>query len=151
MCAYNRYFYHLGRERNYRYLKPRIIVEPLIFDKTDNDDFKFFCYKGEVKFIQVDIDRRVNHRRIYIDKQWNNLNFSIEKPKSDQAYPKPQNLDGMIALAECLSKDFEFIRVDLYTDGKDIFVGELTNCPDNINSPFIPRSSERVASKILFD
>lgn len=143
-------YYDVGRERNYRYLTPKLIVEPLIFDTIYNEDYKFFCYKGKAKFVQVDIDRRANHTRLYFDRDWNEQAFSILKKKSSLTFGKPVNFNDMLTLADELSADFEFIRVDLYTNGKQIYVGELTNWPENGNGYFVPRESEKIASNLLF-
>ena len=143
--------YEIGREKNYRFLKPKIIVEPLIFNKTNNEDFKFFCYGGKAKFVQIDIDRRIKHSRLYFDREWNEQEFCIKKPKAEKKIDKPKNFDSMLKLADCLSKDFEFIRVDLYTNGNEIYVGELTNWPENGNGYFVPRKSEIIASRLLFN
>ena len=32
--------------KNYLNLKPKIIIEPLLFDDDNIIDYKFFCYKG---------------------------------------------------------------------------------------------------------
>ena len=148
---FNSNYYNLGREKNYRYLKPKIIIEPLIFNSIDNMDYKFFCFKSKVKFIQVDIDRNYNHSRNYYDRSWKKLNFSILKPKSKKKIKKPKNFKKMLELAELLSKDFEFIRIDLYSNNKKIFIGEVTNWPENGNGYFIPRYAEIKASKLLFN
>ena len=123
---------------------------PLIFDTTNNEDYKFFCFNGEAKFVQIDIDRRTNHTRLYYDRDWNEHEFSILKAKSSKRFDKPVNYELMLALADTLSKDFEFIRVDLYTDGEHIYVGELTNWPECGLGYFVPRNSEITASKVLF-
>jgi len=143
-------YYEIGREKNYRYLTPKLIVEPLIFNKTNNEDYKFFCYKGKVKFVQIDIDRKTNHTRLYFDRDWNEQDFSILYPKSSKNIDKPSNFNSMLRLAEKLSKDFNFIRVDLYTNGERIYVGELTNWPGNGNEYFVPRKAEKSASNLLF-
>jgi hypothetical protein len=142
--------YALGREKNYRYLTPKVIVEPLIFDKVNNEDIKLFCYKGKAKFVQIDIGRRVNHTRLYFDRSWKKLEFSILKPVSTEEYQRPKNYMQLLEVADALSSDLEFIRVDLYTDGQHIYVGELTNWPENGNGYFVPRSAEEIASKVLF-
>lgn len=144
-------YYDLGREKNYRYLQPKLIIEPLIFDSTNNEDYKFFCYKGKAKFVQIDIDRRTNHTRLYFDREWNEQEFSILKEKSSKKIDKPVNFKEMLRVVNKLSSDFEFIRVDLYTDGETIYVGELTNWPENGNGYFVPRESEKNASNLLFD
>ena len=143
-------YYEIGREKNYRYLQPKVIVEPLIFDSTNNEDYKFFCYKGKAKFIQIDVDRFADWTRLYFDREWNEQDFSIIKPKSKKQFSKPANFTKMLQVADKLSSEFEFVRVDLYTDENDIFVGEITNWPENGNGYFVPNSGEVVASKILF-
>lgn len=144
-------YYSHGREKNYRFLEPKIIVEPLIFDKTNNEDFKFFCFEGKAKFIQIDFDRHSDHTRLYFNRDWVKQDFSILKPQAKKHLSKPENYEKMLSVADNLSKDFEFIRVDLYTDGSTIYVGELTNWPENGNGYFVPAESERLASDILFN
>jgi len=143
-------YYEIGREKNYRYLQPKVIVEPLIFDSTNNEDYKFFCYKGKAKFIQIDVDRFTDWTRLYFDREWNEQDFSIIKPKSKKQFLKPANFTKMLQVADKLSSEFEFVRVDLYTDENDIFVGEITNWPENGYGYFVPKSGEVVASKMLF-
>lgn len=143
-------YYKNGREKNYKNLQPKIIVEPLIFDSTNVEDYKFFCYKGKVGFIQIDLDRYIDHTRLYYDAEWNELEFSINYKRSLKRLPKPENIKEMISIAEKLSSKLEFIRVDLYTDGERIIVGELTNYPGNCNERFVPVEAENIASNILF-
>lgn len=143
-------YYHQDREKNYRFLTPKLIVEPLIFDSPDNEDLKFFCHKGRAKFVQVDIGRNRHHTRLYFDRNWQKLDFSILKPMSTEPYDRPENFDTLLSLADALSADFSFIRADFYTDGKAIQVGELTNCPGNGNEPFIPADAEKWVSELLF-
>ena len=51
---------------------------------------------------------------------------------------KPVNFDSMINIAKKLSRDFQFVRVDLYNiDGK-IYFGELTFTPTSGKNPFYP-------------
>jgi hypothetical protein len=143
-------YYESGREANYKMLKPKIIVEPLIFDKSDVEDYKFFCFNGKARFVQVDIDRRSNHKRKFFDSNWNELDFSILYPKTTSHIHKPENFDEMINIAETLSQKFSLLRVDLYSSGMSLYVGELTNCHGNASEKFIPLSSELIASQLLF-
>ena len=143
--------YRNGREWNYKSLNPALIVEPIIFDNEDVEDLKFFCKNGHVSFIQVDIARHSNHRRLYFDKNWNELSFSLLYDKSEETFPEPKNLIRLIDLASILSKDFDFIRVDLYTDHEIIYVGELTNFPGNGFEKFIPPEGEKVANELFFE
>ena len=79
---FNINYYYRGREINYRALEPKVIVEPLIFDSTNVDDFKVFCWKGVPRFVQQDFDRHSNHTRKIFDTQWNEQDFSIIYPHS---------------------------------------------------------------------
>ena len=57
----------------------------------------------------------------------------------------------MIRISEILGKDFEFIRVDLYTDGIEVLVGELTSICGNASLKFYPdHNSEEICSNIIF-
>ena len=60
-------YYGQTREANYKSLKPKIIVEPLIFGGRDAEDYKFLCYQGVPKIVWVDLDRHVRHRRKVFD------------------------------------------------------------------------------------
>ncbi len=145
-------FYESSRERSYKTLKPKIIVEPLIFDQTEVNDYKFFCNNGRANLIQVDINRFTDHRRAIFDKNWNIQDFTICYPKPEQhtVIEKPKNLEKMIQVAESLSSKFGFIRVDLYSNGEKCLVGEITHCHGNGLEKFIPIESEALASKIIF-
>jgi hypothetical protein len=143
-------YYRFGREWNYRGLQPKVIVEPLIFGGTNVEDFKIFCFKGEPRLIQVDIDRHTNHTRKFFDVEWNEQDFSIIYPRSAADFPRPASLDRMLAAARTLSAPFSFVRIDLYSDGDQVLVGEVTNCSENAGGFFVPRSAERRASELMF-
>jgi len=143
-------YYNFTRESNYKTLTPKIIVEPLIFGNSSPEDYKIFCYRGKAKLIQVDMNRYSGHRRLFFDRHWNVQNFTMMYPKPKHTMPRPGNLDLMIDIAERLSSPFDFIRIDLYSDGQRCFVGEITNCHKNATGKFMPPSAEHVASRILF-
>lgn len=143
-------YYHNGREANYKTLKPKVIVEPLIFDNYNVEDYKIHCYKGNPRFIQVDIDRFTNHTRQFFDTTWKALGFEIMYPKPDRKIVKPNNLDEMLSVASALSHHFSLIRVDLYSDGNQLYVGELTNLHENACGNFSSSADEKEASYLLF-
>ena len=143
-------YYRHGRESNYRTLQPKVIVEPLIFGSTNVDDFKVFCWRGVPRFVQQDFDRHTNHTRKIFDTAWNEQDFSIIYPRSNAPAPKPATLDEMLAVARALSAPFSFIRIDLYSDGRQVLVGEITNCSANAGGFFLPRTAEFRASQLMF-
>ena len=136
-------YYKVSREANYKTLKSKVIIEPLIFNNSNLEDYK-------PKIIQVDIDRYLNHTRKFLNIEWEELDFSISYPKNIKPIPKPNNFSEMLSVATELSKGFSFVRVDLYSNGNQILVGELTNCHGSAGESFSPFSGERYASKLIF-
>lgn len=125
--------YSSGREWSYKNIKPRIIVEELL-ESNDQEfegitDYKFMCFNGKAKYIIVDVDRHVEHKRNIYDLNWNIINVSTDYPNFDDIMEKPEGLDEMIEVANKLSKEFPFVRVDLYWVNNKVYFGELTFYP----------------------
>ena len=68
------------------------------------------------------------------------VGLNPEATNSTDGFPKPKNLDKMIELARILSKDFPFVRVDLYNVAGKIYFGELTFYPASGYGFFNPDS-----------
>lgn len=143
-------YYFRTRERQYYTLIPKIIVEEFVFDEENPKDFKFFCYNGKPGMIQVHRDRFTKMTKNIYDTRWNRLPFEVTYPRSEDPDPKPKNLDQMLDLAAKLSREFGFVRIDLYSNGVDTVLGEITHVPGNLRSHFYPRSGEKLASELLF-
>lgn len=143
-------YYRMGREANYKSLQPKVIVEPLLFGSSNVQDYKVFCVNGRPKLIQVDVDRYIEHRRKYFDAEWNEQDFSIKYPRTSRQIPKPKNFDTMMAVAARLSAAFWFVRVDLYSNDDEVYVGEITHCADNADGRFMPATAEQRLSGYLF-
>lgn len=146
----NQNHYDTMREVNHRYLKPRVIVEPLLFGDENIRDYKVFCYQGEPKLIQVDMDRHSRHARLFYTPEWEEEPYSMLYPRAEQSVARPPNLDEFLWVSRALAQEFEFVRVDLYSNDKACFVGELTNCPGSGDEPFIPSHAEERASRRIF-
>ena len=69
----------------------------------------------------------------YYDLEMNLLPFGeAECPQCrSKIFEKPKNLQTMVNLAEKLSKNFPFVRVDFYNINGVIYFGELTFSPGN--------------------
>ena len=118
--------------------------------KTEYDelkDYKFFCFNGKVKFFKVDFGRFVEHHANYYDTDGNLLPFGEKSLEPDPNYiiELPNNLKEMISLAERLSKNEPFLRVDFYNVEGKIYFGELTFYPA---SGMIPWTTEEADNKI---
>jgi hypothetical protein len=108
-----------------------VLVEPFIgIADRPPPDFKFFVFNGDVAVIQVDVDRRTQHRRSFYDRSWRKLDFTMQYPDGGEI-ERPSALTEMVSGAEALGADFEFVRVDLYQVGGRPRFGEMTFYPES--------------------
>jgi hypothetical protein len=142
-------YYDTSREANYRYLRPRVIVEPFIFGRDNVEDFKIFCLHGRPLVVQVDFDRYTRHTQNLYTTDWELLPFAITCPMGP-GFPRPRNLAQLLNLAARLSKEFSLMRVDLYTNGQSILVGELTSLHQSGRGQFVPPTGEAIMSRLFF-
>lgn len=142
--------YLASRERNYKYLTPKVIVEPLIFDQEDISDYRIFCYEGRPRLICLDIGKYTNYRRAFFTKNWEKQDYSLGYPIYEGDVKKPECLEEMLEVAAKLSRDLCFVRVDFYTNGKEFYLGELTHSHASASQRFIPLSAETKASEMVF-
>jgi hypothetical protein len=151
----NSNFFYIGREHQYRNIKPMILCEKFISDNGKVPmDYKIYCFNGEPDVILVCKDRFAGntHRAKYYfyDHKWkfiplNKGDDNISNPE----IPCPKNLDEMIEIAKELSKDFIFSRIDLYNiDGK-IYFGEITLSPNSGFDADITRKTDIMFGKKL--
>jgi hypothetical protein len=49
-----------------------------------------------------------------------------------------------------LSAPFSFVRIDLYSDNRQVLIGEITNCSANAGGFLLPPSAEEKASRLMF-
>ena len=143
--------YYYACEWAYKDIEPLIVCEELLFDEKNKlpDDYKFFCFNGKPEFIQVDIDRFGDHKRDFYSEKWDLLPTNLIYQNSSNGIKKPMVLDEMLRIAEVLSNDFDFARVDLYVIKNKIFFGEITFYPEGGSAPFSPSSFERTIGKKL--
>ena len=139
----------LGREWFYNKVEPLIIVEEkLKFNDDIPPDFKFFCFNGKVEIVQVDTERFIKHKRDMYDRDFNILDVKYIFERG-QKIEKPLRYDQAVKIAEKLSQDFDFIRVDLYLLDDAVYFGELTNVPGNGVENFEPKSFDFELGKKL--
>jgi len=141
-------YYRTGQEWAYKDVQPRLIAEKLLKDDGGISliDYKFYCFRGEAKFLEVHLDREQNHKRGFYDFNFKPLPFryvTIEKSISSKT-EKPSNFDEMRKLSEVLAANFPFVRVDFYSiKGKTIF-GEMTFYPSDGRKDFIPDEYNKI-------
>ena len=145
-------FYSKTREIQYKNCRPRIICEKYMADKHgDLPEFKVFCFNGKPHMIEV-ISNMFSPQKgdDYMDLKWNKLKISSkESPNSNIVVPKPNNLESILDIASKLSKNFPFVRVDLYSVNNKIYFGELTFTPASGLTSFNPPEVDHQLGELI--
>ena len=135
-------YYMLHREWPYKDVPKRVIAEKYMSEKNSDNltDYKFMCFNGICKCIFTCTDRysKDGLKVTFYDTKWNILPFERHYKSRKEPEKKPDRLDEMIRLAEILSKDIPFVRVDFYLINNEIFFGEMTFYPGSGFEEFTP-------------
>lgn len=152
-CGLRQDYYLSGREWPYKNVVRKIIAEQ--FMKSDSDgltDYKIHCFNGEPKLILVCKDRfaRTGLTEDFFTPQWEHLD--IRRPTHPNALDKiakPEELSEMLALAEKLSENIPFLRVDFYIVEHKVYFSELTFFPASGFKKFVPEKWDEVLGSWL--
>ena len=148
-----RNYYYLGREWPYKNVKPKIIIEKFMEDDYNEDlvDYKFMCFNGKVKCSFVCLNRRSSEglNIDFYDLDWNKMPFERHYKNSDIILPKPKNYEEMVKIAEKLSKDIPFLRVDLYNIHNKTYFSELTFYPGSGLEEFKPEKYDKILGDLI--
>lgn len=118
-------------ESHYHNITPRVYAEELI-DNGNGElpvDYKFTCIGGEVMDVFVATERATSTKYCTMDKNWQPLPYMKKEYLPKQIPEKPAQLDAMWEVAKQLSRDFGFVRVDLYEYRNQPYISELTFFP----------------------
>lgn len=132
-----------GQDREewaYGFVEPGILIEPLL--EKDNgqpiQDFKFHMFNGKCGLVYVDTDRETEIKRTCYTVDWNRLDITITGRSQGPDIAQPTLYRKMLKIAEMLSKDFDFVRIDLYCTGSQIYFSEMTHYPASGSGPIEP-------------
>ena len=144
------------REKPYLNVPRKIIAEKFMAESnvientkpSDLQDYKFFCFNGEPKFLYI--SDSPNHKLAFLNTDWTKAEFG----RSDYELltdipPKPDNLDEMLDVARKLSEGKAHVRVDLYNVDSHIYFGELTFYTGAGFIPFEPKEYDKVLGEML--
>ncbi|MBP7051976.1 MAG: glycosyl transferase [Phycisphaerae bacterium] len=144
-------YYYFGYEWAYRDIQPRIVCEELLLDEREDvpRDYKVFCFNGEPRLIQVDVDRFSNHRQSIYDTSWVLQPFTHAYASRKEAQECPQTLRLMLECSRALAKPFAFVRVDLYTIEDRVYFGEMTFYPGGAGGHILPEEYDQSIGDML--
>ena len=120
-------YYKPMREWVYKGLKARIIAEEYL--EGEVNDYKFFCFDGEPKFMFVATDRfnaEEETKFDFFDMDWNHLDLRSGHPNASVPPACPSCFEEMKRLAALLSRGLPQVRLDFYEIGGKVLFGEYT-------------------------
>lgn len=127
-------FSRYQHEMQYKLIPHKIFAEQFMFDGHADSltDYKFLCFNGKPTYCQVINDRHNSKRRLnYYDMDFNFVDICrLEFPNNKQQLDsKPKKWEEMKSIAQKLSSNFDFVRVDLYEINGVVYLGEMTFTP----------------------
>ncbi len=116
----------------YAYIKPYVFVEEFIEPESGSPpiDYRFHCVNGRVAWVQIDIPGTPKMSEVTVDPLGvpMGVHFSTHKIYSEK-FVKPETWDEMLHMARKISHGWKYVRVDMFSTKKKIFVGEMTFYP----------------------
>jgi len=130
----------------YQNMERRILIEETLLDDKGGlaTQLNFWVFSGKVRMISVaGRDDLGHHTFAFFTKDWVRIEMTIfikKIYKTTSPVPlKPENLLQMIKVAEQLSGNLDFVRVDLYSIQERIVFGEMTLYPTAGECVYIPK------------
>jgi hypothetical protein len=124
-------YWKMFAESQYKNIDKRILIEEFL--GNDLKTYKFYCFNGIPKVIYVSSNGENGEKDLYLDyfdTKWNLLPITLDGHKHcTQGIEKPKQLKKMLNIATELSKEFPFVRIDLYDVNNEIYFSEYTFVP----------------------
>jgi hypothetical protein len=132
--------YRHGTERQYSLIEPRVFFEEYLEDFME---FRLFCFNGKVKFFMIDVSDSDGTRTTIYDTGWNRIHAHWLDPEGTEI-SEPNNFSKIINITEKLATDIDFIRIDIFLKGKDVYFGEFTFTPNAGRSTIKPAKFDMI-------
>ena len=127
-------------EPHYSKIERKIICEKYLGENIL--DYKFFCFKGEPEFLYISRAVSGSHHGLKADFfNLEGVKMSFRRTDHESFDIEPammKNLAQAKEICRILSKDFEFVRVDLFEVEDKIYFSELTFTPSTGMMPLEP-------------
>lgn len=131
-----RTYFTQNREYPYKNVPHRLIAERFLVNGEDSEliDYKFYCFNGCAKYVQIIADRSTKETIDFYDRDWVHQPFCGLNPKAmnaEKRHRAPSNYREMFKLADRVSSAINspFVRIDLYNVNGRIYFGEITFFP----------------------
>lgn len=125
----------------YSKARPMFLAEEIIGTPgSPPRDYKFLVFDGDIAVVEVDAGRYSVHQLRYYLPDWSPLEVQAGVYPLTPLEPAPASLDRMLAAAAELGSGFDFMRIDLYNIGREVYFGEFTPYPASGLVPFFPFS-----------
>jgi hypothetical protein len=119
----------------YREVPRGLVVEPWLGSADAlPTDYKVFVFGGRASHVQVHLDRAGDHRWLVLDRNWR----VVDGQGTAEAPERPATLTRLLAAAETIGAEFDFVRVDFYEIGGRPLFGELAFYPGSGLLPITP-------------
>ena len=148
-----------GPEWAYKKVKRGVLFEELLKGKDGESpvEYKFHMFNGKCQWINVihrDFKLKTsNERKTYsniMNSEWESLNIILNgNPPLPENIKQPIELEHTISLAEKLTNNIDYLRVDFYLIDNRIVFGELTNYPMAGKNIYNPENFDHQMGKIL--
>ena len=126
----NRNIAYTSLELHYANIPHRILCEQFLETQGEIVDYKFYCQAGRVLAIQVCTERsKENYRDIFMPDWTHRPEVLTFRKCNPNGIEKPKTFEKMMEIAQELSAEFPFVRVDLYEVDETVFFGEMTFTP----------------------
>jgi hypothetical protein len=126
----------------YELMERRVYLEEDLREEGAGDaaDWKFYVCNGRVVVYQHDADRSGAHQQTVYSRAgtWLNKQLYVRKGLS-KPVAAPAQLDLMVEAAEAIGQFFDFIRVDMFLRGGEVYLGEIglvpNGCTKRVRAP----------------
>ena len=144
-------YYHVGRERNYKNIKPRVMVDSYIDHEGALAEYKIFCFYGKPRLVDVNLFAGGGRKTGIFTTAWEAVPVTLGYKTCDELPAKPAQLNELLSVAAALSKPFPFVRVDLYLNQGKILFSELTFTSGGGLVHFKPEKYDRIFGEFFED
>ena len=136
-------------------IKQKLFVEEKLINYNGSNyvnDFKFFCFYGKIKYIQITQENNRKFQRFYDI----NLNrISIRSDEYDLNYKDNipflnELIDTVNIILKNIIKDYPFVRIDMYYTNNGPYFGEFTFFPGTGNNIYYTKLGLKLLSTSIF-